>query len=67
MSESSIRRKPFVYKVESDNNIVKFNNYNNIEWENLVNIVRNNWSFGTFPFNNTELTVVQQYIKNLRI
>lgn len=55
------------YKVESDNNIVKFNNYNNIEWENLVNIVRNNWSFGTFPFNNTELTVVQQYIKNLRI
>ncbi len=55
------------YIVESDNNIVKFNNYNNIEWENLVNIVRNNWSFNTFPFNNTELTVVQQYIKNLQI
>lgn len=50
---------------DNTTNIVKFNNYNNTEWEKLVEIVRNNWSFSRFPFNCIELSVVQQYIKNI--
>lgn len=37
--------------------------YNNIEWERLIHIVKNNFSYLSFPFFTPVLPVIEEYIK----
>lgn len=55
------------YKINDNNNSFQIIQFNNSEWERLVYIVRNNWSFINFPFNNIEIPVMAEYIKNVII
>ena len=52
-----------MYSNDDNKSVIK--TFNNSEWVRLVEIVHNNWSYTRFPFNNTELAVVQEYIKNI--
>jgi len=60
-NKDNIKTNYMVYSNDDNKFIIK--SINNSEWERLVEIVNNNWSYSRFPFNNTELSVVQEYIK----
>ena len=55
-----------VYTFIQDNNYIR-KEYNNIEWINLINIVKNNYSYLSFPFFTPYLPVIEEYIINLKI
>ena len=61
----NIKKEYSMYSSNINKYIVK--HYHNSEWEQLVDIVRNNWSFTRFPFNTNEIPVVVEYIKNVNI
>ena len=54
-----------VYTFIQDNNYIR-KEYNNIEWINLINIVKNNYSYLSFPFFTPYLPVIEEYIINLK-
>jgi len=62
---SKIKIDYVYYSYEMKKIIIK--QFHNSEWEKLVEIVKNNYSFTSFPFNNIEFPTIQQYIKTLRI
>ena len=59
----NIKMNYMMYSNDDNKYIIK--TFNNSEWIRLVEIVQNNWSYSRFPFNNTELSVVQEFIKNI--
>ena len=58
----NIKNIKTIYKL-SHNDTIIFKEYNNIEWERLVYIVRNNFSYLSFPFFTPFLPVINEYIK----